>query len=46
MASAKSVILLWVTDGPSHIDTWDVKPLMPREIPGPFDVIPTRLPGI
>lgn len=23
----KSVILLWMTGGPSHIDTWDVKPI-------------------
>jgi hypothetical protein len=44
--SNKSVILLWMTGGPSHIDTWDVKPAMPREIRGPFKDIPTRLPGV
>lgn len=27
----KSVILLWMTGGPSHIDTWDVKPHAPRK---------------
>ena len=27
IAAGKSVILLWMTGGPSHIDTWDVKPL-------------------
>lgn len=43
---AKSVILLWMTGGPSHIDTWDPKPGMPYEIRGPFDVIPTKLPGV
>src|SRR5205823_3012580 len=32
----KAVILLWMTGGPSHIDTWDPKPDMPREIRGPF----------
>jgi len=42
----KSVILLWMAGGPSHIDTWDVKPDMPTEIRGPFGVIPTKLPGV
>ena len=42
----KSVILLWMAGGPSHIDTWDVKPDMPSEIRGPFGVIPTKLPGV
>lgn len=42
----KSVILLWMTGGPSHIDTWDPKPAMPYEIRGPFDVIQTKLPGV
>jgi len=32
--------------GPSHIDTWDVKPDMPSEIRGPFAAIPTKLPGV
>src|SRR5215207_1252681 len=36
MSRNKSVILLWMTGGPSHIDTWDVKPEMPPEIRGPF----------
>src|SRR5262249_37674716 len=42
----KSVILLWMTGGPSHIDTWDVKPDRPLENRGPFHSIPTRLPGV
>lgn len=46
LARSKSVILLWMTGGPSHIDTWDPKPEMPSEIRGPFGVIPTRLPGV
>jgi len=45
-ARNKAVILLWMTGGPSHIDTWDVKPAMPREIRGPFKDIPTKLPGV
>jgi hypothetical protein len=44
--SGKSVILLWMTGGPSHIDTWDVKPDRPLENRGPFATIATRLPGI
>jgi hypothetical protein len=42
----KSVILLWMTGGPSHLDTWDPKPDRPVENRGPFGVIPTRLPGV
>ncbi len=42
----KSVILLWMTGGPSHIDTWDVKPGAPREVRGPFGVIGSKLPGV
>lgn len=42
----KAVILLWMTGGPSHIDTWDPKPDRPVENRGPFKTIKTRLPGI
>jgi uncharacterized protein (DUF1501 family) len=42
----KSVILIWMTGGPSHIDTWDVKPEAPPEIRGPFGTIATKLPGV
>ncbi len=42
----KSVILIWMTGGPSQIDTWDVKPNAPTEIRGPFGVISTALPGV
>lgn len=41
----KSVILLWMAGGPSHIDTWDPKPDRPLQNRGPFGVISTRLPG-
>jgi hypothetical protein len=43
--SRKSVILLWMTGGPSHIDTWDPKPDRPLMNRGPFSVVPTTLPG-
>jgi hypothetical protein len=42
----KSVILFWLSGGPSHIDTWDPKPEAPREIRGPYTTIPTNVPGI
>jgi hypothetical protein len=42
----KSVILLWMTGGPSHIDTWDVKPDRPLQNRGPFGTIATKLPGV
>jgi len=45
MPTGKSVILLWMAGGPSHIDTWDPKPHRPIENRGPFSVIPTALPG-
>ncbi len=46
MKSAKSCILLWMTGGPSHIDTWDSKPDRPEMNRGPFDVAQTKLPGV
>ncbi|MFM8253442.1 MAG: DUF1501 domain-containing protein [Planctomycetota bacterium] len=42
----KSVILLWMAGGPSHIDTWDPKPDRPYENRGPFGTIATKLPGV
>jgi uncharacterized protein (DUF1501 family) len=41
-----SVILFWLSGGPSHLDMWDPKPEAPREIRGPFGSIPTKLPGV
>jgi hypothetical protein len=45
-ASRKSVILVWLSGGPSHIDTWDPKPDAPAEVRGPFRSIATRVPGV
>lgn len=42
----KSVILLWLWGGPSHIDTFDMKPDAPVEYRGPFAPISTNVPGI
>lgn len=40
-----AVILFWLAGGPSHIDTYDLKPAAPAEVRGPFDSIDTNLPG-
>ena len=45
-ASRKSVILLWLAGGPSHIDTYDLKPGAPAEFRGEFKPIATNVPGI
>src|SRR5690606_8659249 len=43
--SNKAVILLWMTGGPSQIDTWDMKPDRPLNNRGPFSPISTAIPG-
>lgn len=43
---AKSVIFLHQFGGPSHIDTFDMKPEAPEGVRGPFRPIATRVPGI
>ena len=42
----KSVILFWLSGGPSHIDMWDPKPEAPSEIRGPYSTISTKVPGV
>jgi len=41
----KSMILLWMGGGPSHIDTWDLKPESEKN-GGPFRPIATSAPGV
>jgi hypothetical protein len=41
-----SVILFWANGGPSHLDTFDLKPAAPPEIRGPFRPTRTNVPGI
>lgn len=43
---AKSVILLYLFGGPPIHETYDPKPLAPREIRGEFGSIPTSVPGV
>jgi len=44
--SARSCILIWLDGGPSHLETFDLKPEAPKEVRGPFSAIPTAVPGI
>ncbi|MDP9171330.1 MAG: DUF1501 domain-containing protein, partial [Acidobacteriota bacterium] len=41
-----SCILLMLVGGPSHLDTWDMKPDAPANVRGPFRPIRTNVPGI
>ncbi len=43
---AKSVILLFLQGGPSHIDIWDPKPDAPSNVRGEFNAIKTNVEGI
>src|SRR5262249_48568051 len=45
-ARARSVILLFLSGGPSHLDMWDLKPEAPEEIRGTFRPIDTNVPGV
>jgi hypothetical protein len=42
----RSCILLYYYGGPSHLDTWDLKPSAPMEVRGEFHPIATRVPGV
>jgi uncharacterized protein (DUF1501 family) len=42
---AKSVIMIFLQGGPSHIDIWDPKPDAPLNIRGEFKPIRTKIPG-
>ena len=46
VADRKAVILIWLSGGPSQLDTWDPKPDAPAEIRGPFNSISTKIPGV
>jgi hypothetical protein len=42
---AKSVIMVYLQGGPSHLDLWDPKENVPDKIRSEFKPIPTKLPG-
>ena len=43
---AKSAIFINLQGGPSHIDTFDLKPDAPKEYRGLFNPIKTNAPGV
>ena len=45
-AADKSCIFILLCGGPSHLDTWDLKPMAPAEIRGPYKPIATTVPGM
>jgi len=44
--SDTSVILIWMSGGPGHHETWDPKPDAVSQFRGPFGAISTNVPGI
>ena len=44
-SKAKSVILLWLWGGPSHLDTFDPKPNAQSNVRSPFKTVSTSVPG-
>jgi hypothetical protein len=44
--SDRSVIILWMRGGPSHIDMWDPKPEAPVEYRGEFGTMSTKVPDV
>jgi hypothetical protein len=46
VAAEKSCIFVLLCGGPSHLDTWDLKPDAPDDIRGPYRPIATSVPGM
>src|SRR5439155_14983618 len=45
-AANSSCIFILLCGGPSHLDTWDLKPAAPEGIRGPYQPIATTVPGM
>jgi hypothetical protein len=43
---AKSVIMVYLQGGPSHIDLWDPKENVPDNVRSVFKAAPTKIPGV
>jgi hypothetical protein len=43
---AKSIVILYLSGGPSQLDMWDPKPDAPAEIRGSFGTVRTTIPGV
>jgi len=44
--TAKSIILVYLQGGPSHLDLWDPKENAPENVKSIFKSIPTAIPGV
>ncbi len=45
-AKAKSIIMVYLQGGPSHLDLWDPKENVPDKVKSAFGNISTKLPGV
>ncbi len=45
-AKAKSIILIYLQGGPSHLDLWDPKDNVPEKVKSNFKPIPTKVSGV
>ena len=43
---AKSIVMVYLQGGPSHIDLWDPKENVPDKVRSAFKNIPTKIPGV
>jgi hypothetical protein len=43
---AKSIIMVYLQGGPSHLDLWDPKENVPDNVRSPFSNVATKLPGV
>jgi hypothetical protein len=43
---AKSIIMVYLQGGPSHLDLWDPKDNVPDNVKSPFKAIDTKTPGL
>lgn len=46
VVSDKNCIFVLLCGGPSHVDTWDMKPNAPEAYRGPYKPISTKVPGM
>ena len=46
VGKAKNCILIWLDGGPSHLETFDLKPDASAEVRGPLNAIATSVPGV
>jgi hypothetical protein len=46
VSAEKSCIFVLLCGGPSHVDTWDMKPNAPEAYRGPYKPIATKVPGM